>query len=185
MLKFAQLASDSPVCKKNSTFAVSMLIRKATFEDLPQLMMVYCEGREIMLSCGDVNQWKPGYPSEEIISNDISAGRTMAVTDNDGKIAGAFAFITGADPTYSTIEGEWIDDVRPYATIHRLASLKSSKGVAAACFDWSWAQIHNLRIDTHEDNVIMRHCIEKAGFKYCGVIHLLNGDPRLAYQKIY
>ena len=31
---------------------------------------------------------------------------------------------------------------------------------------------------------IMRHCIEKYGFIYCGVIYLPDGSPRLAYQKI-
>ena len=82
------------------------------------------------------------------------------------------------------LKGEWVDDTLPYVTIHRLASTKDSNGVAKACFDWCWSQCHNLRVDTHEDNVIMRHCIEKAGFRYCGIIHLLNGDPRLAYQKI-
>lgn len=40
------------------------------------------------------------------------------------------------------------------------------------------------RVDTHGDNVIMRRCIERAGFVYCGIIYLLNGDPRLAYQKL-
>ena len=107
-----------------------MTIRHSALADLPVLMDLYRESREIMLSCGDVNQWKPGYPTEEIIRDDIA------------------------------------------------------KGIATACFDWCWTQIQNLRIDTHEDNVIMRHCIEKAGFRYCGVIHLLSGDPRLAFQKI-
>ena len=41
----------------------------------------------------------------------------------------------------------------------------------------------NIRIDTHRDNVIMRHLLEKHGFKYCGIIYLENGDERLAYQK--
>ena len=40
----------------------------------------------------------------------------------------------------------------------------------------------NLRIDTHRDNVIMRHVIDLYGFTYCGIIYLLNGDERLAYQ---
>ena len=31
---------------------------------------------------------------------------------------------------------------------------------------------------------IMRHCILKAGFQYCGIIHLASGDERLAYQLI-
>lgn len=159
-------------------------IRRSTYDDLPILMDVYRQGREIMLSCGDVNQWKPGYPTEEIIRSDISKQQSYAVID-DGKITGAFAFIPGKDPTYSVIfDGEWLDDTLPYATIHRLASTTDSHGVAEACFNWCWERINNLRVDTHEDNVIMRHCIQKAGFKYCGIIHLLNGDPRLAYQKI-
>jgi hypothetical protein len=30
----------------------------------------------------------------------------------------------------------------------------------------------------------MQHNIQKHGFVYCGIIHLLSGDERLAYQKI-
>jgi len=161
-----------------------MTVRHSTLADLPVLMELYRESREIMVSCGDVNQWKPGYPTEGIVRMDIVNGNGYCI-EQDGKTVGAFAFILGKDPTYGVIEGgKWIDDTRLYGTIHRLGSFKSSKGIAAACFDWCWKQIKNLRIDTHEDNVIMRHCIEKAGFRYCGIIHLLNGDPRLAYQRI-
>jgi len=42
---------------------------------------------------------------------------------------------------------------------------------------------NNIRIDTHRDNAIMQHNIEKHGFTYCGIIYLANGDERLAYQK--
>ena len=38
-------------------------------------------------------------------------------------------------------------------------------------------------IDTHRDNKIMQHNILKHGFTYCGIIYLLSGDERLAYQK--
>ena len=31
---------------------------------------------------------------------------------------------------------------------------------------------------------ITRAELEKAGFRYCGIIYLLNGEPRLAFQKI-
>ena len=31
---------------------------------------------------------------------------------------------------------------------------------------------------------IMQHVIQKHGFTYCGIIYLLSGDERLAYQKI-
>lgn len=147
-------------------------------------MGIYREARQIQLDSGNLHQWKEGYPSEDIVLSDIERGFSWAVEEG-GAIVGAFSFIPGEDPTYKMIyDGAWIDAHAPYATIHRLGSTMKSKGVAAACFEWCWERIHNLRIDTHEDNAIMRHCIEKAGFRYCGVIYLLNGDPRLAYQKI-
>ena len=160
-------------------------IVKSRIEDLPRLMEIYRQGREIMISCGDVNQWGPGFPPESLIATDIQNGSNYSVLDDTGSIIGAFTLIFGSDPTYQKIyDGEWLDDVNPYATIHRLASTKDSKGVAEACFKWCDSMYGNLRVDTHEDNVIMRHCIEKAGFTYCGIIHLLNGDPRMAYQRI-
>ena len=161
-----------------------MTIRDATYADIPALMEIYRQAREIQLESGNLHQWAEGHPGEELVRKDISGG-FCHVVERDGSPVGAFALIFGADPTYSHIEGgSWLDDTVPYATIHRLGSLKGAGGVARACFDWCWERVRNLRVDTHEDNAIMRHCILKAGFTYCGIIHLLNGDPRLAYQKI-
>ena len=72
--------------------------------------------------------------------------------------------------------------------IHRVASSGSGKGFAAACFDWCREQClasgcRNLRIDTHADNKVMQHVLEKNGFAYCGKIYLQDGAMRLAYQK--
>lgn len=51
--------------------------------------------------------------------------------------------------------------------------------IVGYCFD-----IHsNLKIDTHEDNKIMQHLLEKYGFLKCGTIWLEDGSPRIAYQK--
>jgi RimJ/RimL family protein N-acetyltransferase len=41
-----------------------------------------------------------------------------------------------------------------------------------------------MRCDTHKDNKIMQHTLEKNGYKYCGVIYLDNGDARVAYEKL-
>jgi RimJ/RimL family protein N-acetyltransferase len=49
--------------------------------------------------------------------------------------------------------------------------------------DFCFAHDSNIRIDTHRDNQIMQHVILKQGFTYCGIIYLLSGDERLAYQK--
>ena len=72
----------------------------------------------------------------------------------------------------------------PYGTVHRLASAGKHKGVASAVLDWSMEHCQSLRADTHADNKIMQHLLEKNGFTRCGVIHVADGSPRFAYQKL-
>ena len=145
-------------------------------------MEICGEARSIMRSDGNMSQWTGGYPSEEVIRSDIDGAVGYVIEDGD-RPEGYFAFIPGIEETYLKIEeGQWLDDSLPYCTIHRLASTRTSRGIAEACFRWCREQCGNIRIDTHRDNRIMRHCIEKFGFTYCGIIHLLSGDPRLTYQ---
>ena len=144
--------------------------------------------------------------ADEREDNNTSTSDESEVQEPGGNIVGVFAFIPGGEPTYDKIyEAEfteggtaprlaaWLDDTLPYATIHRLASTRDSRGVAQACFSWAWEQCrrlgragvpYTLRVDTHADNHIMQHCIQKAGFTYCGIIYLTDGSPRLAYQKL-
>lgn len=157
-------------------------IRKAAMNDVPVIMRLIDEARVIMRSCGNVNQWIDGYPSEETIQNDINNGHCYLLEKQDGQIVASFAFIPGPEPTYKKIfEGRWLDDA-PYYVVHRLASTASSHGVFNDVMDYCMGVAGNLRIDTHRDNVIMRHVIERYGFTYCGIIYLLSGDERLAYQ---
>lgn len=157
-------------------------IRKAAMNDVPVIMRLIDEARVIMRSCGNVNQWIDGYPSEETIQNDINNGHCYLLEEEDGHIVASFAFIPGPEPTYKEIfEGRWLDDA-PYYVVHRLASTASSHGVFNDVMDYCMGVAGNLRIDTHRDNVIMRHVIERYGFTYCGIIYLLSGDERLAYQ---
>jgi len=100
-----------------------------------------------------------------------------------GEILGVFCYFLGEDPTYQSIEdGAWIND-RPYGVIHRIAVAVHQRGVASACFSWCYAACGNVKIDTHRDNIPMQRSLEKNGFSRCGIIHLANGDPRIAYQK--
>lgn len=148
------------------------------------MMEIFDQARSIMRSDGNMLQWVGGYPSLEQVRSDIARGVSYIIEDK-GVAVGTFAFIPGVEPTYGIIEGgEWLDPDGPYATIHRLASTIDSHGVAEECFGWCATQCGNLRVDTHRDNRIMRHCIERAGFIYCGIIYLPNGDERLVYQKL-
>lgn len=159
-------------------------IRKASLADLPELMELFGQARLIMRSDGNMNQWTGGYPQAGLVEGDIARGDCYVCMDENKRAVGTFAFIVGEDPTYAKIyEGSWMDDTRPYGTIHRLASLPDVHGVAAACIDWCYSRLPNLRADTHRDNRIMRHVLQRNGFVCCGIIYLMNGDERLAYQK--
>ena len=161
---------------------MNRLIRKAVMGDVPVIMRLVEEARGIMRSCGNLNQWIGGYPSEETIIEDINNGHCYVCEEEGGALVASFAFIPGPEPTYKQIyEGQWLDD-RPYYVVHRLASTAASHGIFNDVMDYCMGVAGCLRIDTHRDNVIMRHVIERYGFIYCGIIYLLNGDERLAYQ---
>jgi len=160
-----------------------MVIRKATLKDIDEIMKIYSRARQFMVDSGNPNQWIGGHPSRAVIEEDIAYG-TSYVCEENQEILGVFAFILGEDPTYSYIEGgAWLND-EAYGTVHRLASSGKRAGIASICFDWCFEQCGNVRVDTHEDNRVMQHLIEKSGFMKCGIIYIANGSPRIAYQKI-
>jgi GAF domain-containing protein len=157
------------------------MIRNATYDDLPRLMEIFGEARKIMRESGNLHQWNDSYPSEEIVRKDIEDG-VCFVLCHDNAIAATMAFIPGPDPTYGVIhDGKWLDD-SPYHVIHRIAAAEPGKNVAITLLDWAFTQTSNIRIDTHKDNAIMQHILDKQGFTHCGMIYLANGDPREAYQ---
>lgn len=159
-------------------------ISKTNPAEIEILMDIFEQAKRIMRKAGNMKQWTGNYPSAELVMRDIENGNSYVCLDDAGEIIGTFAFICGNDPTYARIyEGEWVEDTLPYGVIHRLASTENSKGVAAACLQWCYEQIPNLRADTHRDNHILQHILRKHGFKYCGIIYLANGDERLAFQK--
>lgn len=159
-------------------------IRRTKPDDLSAVMQMIECGRQKMRATGNMKQWTDGNPSEEQILNDIADGHSYIVED-DGTPVATFAFIAGPDVTYANIyEGEWLDEVRPYYVIHRIASVHTARGVLADALAYCFSVTDNIRIDTHRDNVIMRSALQKYGFGYCGIIYLLDGAERLAYQRI-
>ena len=161
-----------------------MIVRQATVADIPAIMKVLEAARGIMCASGNPFQWPAGYPTRAMIEADVEAG-TGRVFDADGGIAGYFACIPGPDPTYAYIEdGAWLEDTLPYYVIHRIASLPQVHGIFKGIINYTARLTGNIRIDTHKDNRIMQHLLEKHGFSYCGIIYLANGDPRLAYQRL-
>jgi RimJ/RimL family protein N-acetyltransferase len=157
------------------------MVRHANIEDLETIMSIYESARQFMRSRGNSSQWVNGYPSEILLREDISKEHLFVGCNSIGQILYVFAFIIGDDPTYQKIEGAWLND-RPYGTIHRLASAGITDGVFRRCLDFCLMQINEIRVDTHSDNTPMRNAVERAGFKRCGIIHVADGTPRIAYQ---
>ena len=159
------------------------MIRPATSLDIPRALAIYHSARQFMRRSGDTVQWVDGYPSEALLRSDVAAGRLFVMEDAGGVYA-VFAFIIGDDPTYAEIDGAWQDAATPYGTIHRIGSDGTHRGVLGECVAWSRRCIPHLRIDTHADNQIMRRAIARQGFVYCGVIHVADGTPRVAYELV-
>jgi RimJ/RimL family protein N-acetyltransferase len=158
-----------------------MEIRQATKADDLEIASIYTRAREYMKETGNPTQWKNTYPTEEIILSDIENGFLQILTDEEG-IQGVFAFLPDGDPVYNKIDGAWLNDL-PYAAVHRVASAGKKKGILSECMQHCFNRADNLKIDTHKDNKIMQHQLEKAGFIPCGTIVLPNGETRIAYQK--
>lgn len=159
-----------------------MMIRKSTFQDVESILAIYQYAREQMRLGGNPGQWGSSYPSRELIQSDISQGNSY-VMEEEGEIHGVFAFILGDDPTYQRIEnGAWLNE-DAYGTIHRIAGDGKRKGIFRLCTSFCEKKVGNIRIDTHERNLIMQHLLEKNGYHRCGRIYVADGSPRIAYQK--
>ncbi len=159
---------------------MSYVIRKATPHDLPRIREIYEMARQFMRKNGNHSQWGKGDEPEVLIEEDIRQGN-LYVLEEEG-IHAVFAFIIGEDPTYLEIEeGSWKSE-EPYAAVHRVASDGTVQGILGHVMDYCSAQVPHLRIDTHKDNKVMQHVLEKYGFVSCGIVHVPDGSPRIAYE---
>ena len=156
-------------------------VRKVTFEDLERVLQIYAGARHFMEIHGNPHQWGKDKPQRTTLEEDIRRGDLYAIVRDD-KIVGVFAFMLGEDPTYAQIfEGGWRRN-DPYGTIHRIAG-DGSGGILHTCICYCERIIPYLRIDTHEDNVVMQRAVAKEGFTRCGIIYIADGTPRIAYDR--
>lgn len=160
-----------------------MLIRKATENDLAAAGAIYDDARKYMREAGNPYQWNDDYPTARDVSLDIADGSSYVCEDN-GEVVAAFHFHVGTEDAYEKIYGgEW-EGGPTYGVIHRIAVKYHGRKIADFCFEECAALAHDLRIDTHRDNIPMQKCLLKNGFSQRGKVHLKNGEERLAFQKI-
>ena len=158
-------------------------IRYARVDDLSCIMDIYAYARDFMAKNGNPNQWTGGWPWQEVLEADIEK-KQLYVIENESGIHGVFAFIIGEDETYAEIDGEWISET-VYGTIHRIAGDGKIHGVLDKALKFCTGETCHIRIDTHHDNKIMQHLLEKYGLERCGIIYCTeDGTPRIAYERI-
>ena len=173
-----------------------MQIRKTTVNQIDAVMAIIEEARRTIAALG-LDQWQNGTPNRAMILEDVNLGHGWYIEQADRPVA-TFALLTDGEPTYDVIEdGAWLTPDRDgdgrvaYLAIHRVAISVACRGsgISTAIIDHAAETARHLgkaslRIDTHRGNVIMRRMLEKHGFVHCGTIHLQNGDPRVAYEKV-
>lgn len=159
------------------------MIRKATAAELPTIKGIYEKARRFMRSNGNFSQWEKIDAPELKSADDIAVGH-LYVLEKQNEIHAVFVFWVGEDPLYRTIEqGSWLSEEK-YGVVHRVASDGAMRNVLGQIVDFCKAQIRHLRIDTHEDNRVMQHVLEKNGFQRCGIIYVEDKSPRIAYELV-
>ena len=156
------------------------MIRLARAEDLPALTPIYDAARRFMAEHGNPTQWSDHYPLPEDLEADLARGQ-LYVLEEEGALHGAFVLQFGEEPNYREIDGAWLSDA-PYAAIHRVASDGTVPGLFDACLAFCRERTGHLRIDTHENNAVMRHLIASRGFRPCGTVRVEDGTSRLAFE---
>lgn len=136
-----------------------------------------------------IDQWQDGYPNEAVVMKDIQLGQCyLLILDN--RVRGVMTVMTTPDPNYSHLDnGQWRYD-EPYGTIHRIAINKdfpseglSQKMLSEAERIAQEAGCQVMRIDTHKDNLGMKHILMKQGYEVIGDLTLPDGGKRLALDK--
>ncbi|NRD80062.1 GNAT family N-acetyltransferase [Bacillus sp. BRMEA1] len=137
-----------------------------------------------------INQWQNGYPNPEVIMNDIRKKYSYVLVKED-KVVGTVAVSFDGEKTYDFIfNGDWLSH-QAYAVIHRMAVDAQLKGLGLSSIIMKKIEemclnkgVHSIKIDTHQENKSMQKLLQKNGFQYCGIIHLLDKSERLAFEKI-
>ena len=166
-----------------------MTIRLAEKKDIDRIMQIIADARESIGRLG-IDQWQYGYPTRDIVKEDIVLGRSYVVVENN-EICATFAVMLHGEPTYKKIYcGAWISDGE-YLALHRIAIESNHRGqgiaekIVAFLSDYANENGYlSVRVDTHQGNLPMRKMLEKNGFEYCGTIHLMDGQERVAYERL-
>lgn len=162
-----------------------MQFRKAILDEVDRILEIMDSARAFQRSLG-FRQWEDGYPSRAIIINDIEQGDAYVLVA-DGIIV-AYSVLTIGDDAYDSLPDTWMY-AGEYGVVHRIAVAPEARGGGIsrelfAAYEAVFAEsgVNIIRIDTGENNVIMRHLLGKYGYESRG-LRLFDWGPRMAFEK--
>ncbi|WP_251867014.1 GNAT family N-acetyltransferase [Enterococcus malodoratus] len=164
--------------------------RLSTLADIPAIGLIIAEAKQYLKEQGSP-QWQDGHePHEAVIREDIQKKASYVLTLED-EIVGTVALISGEDPVYEAIEGQW-QGKGLYVSLHHIAVSQKHRGIGLGKNLLSMAiqqakalGYEDIRIDTYPANQPMLSLIEKCGFTYCGMIHFpFEHGERKAFQLV-
>lgn len=168
------------------------MLKLATTEDINVIMNIIDDAKKYLKKQG-LSQWNldDGYPRKEDMLKDIENKNCFLYIENN-IIIGCMSIIFTPDENYYEIEGKWLTNDK-YASIHRIAISNNyhSKGIGVKILLEAEEivknkNVYSIKIDTHKNNIPMSKTIEKAEYKYCGIITLKRSNIdnlRNAYEK--
>lgn len=162
-----------------------IMLKSARIADTVSIMNILASGRRAQRLQG-FTQWEDGYPDEDTVRRDITAGAGRLLVSGCTPIA--YAAIITSDPGYEPIEDIWIHSGN-YAVLHRIAIADGyrGRGLTAQFLDLLEKDallngIEVMRADTGMENKTMQHILTKHGYTIRGLVNFPWG-PRLALEK--
>jgi Acetyltransferases len=172
-------------------FENKIILKKTTEAEIEEILQIIYQAQAYLKSSG-IDQWQNNYPNKESILQDIEMGYGYLLEENGNVIANASLSFDG-EVTYQKIyHGEWKSSTDcSYGVIHRVAVKGEEKrrGTGSLLLKkleeiCQEKKIGSIRIDTHKKNQAMQSLLKKNGYEYCGIIYLLDGNERMAFEKI-
>ena len=165
-----------------------MKIRKATLEDIDNIMHMYNSCVSGMIDEG-IDQWDSTYPNKQIILNDIKYSTFFVVEINKEIVAG-INIDKNQDYTYKSIK--WHDTSNSFLVVHRLAVKKEywNKKIGKKLMLFTEElvinnKLNSIRLDTYSGNQKAMNFYSRLGYKNMGSIQLkINKDHYFCFEKI-
>lgn len=159
-----------------------MLIRRATEGDIKSIMAIVRSAQLALHHLG-IDQWQDGYPSEDIIAEDITRGIGYVACALDNTVLGYEAVVFTGEEAYSQLPDEAWHTPSDYVVVHRLCVDGNSRrrGIAIELMNFASEEairrnITAFRIDTHKGNIRMLSLLHKLGFEHVGVVRYDSGE---------